>query len=241
MDLLYKERERFIKETKCGSNLSLKNKNDYYWGIEKAFDDAFNQYARRTKKKYATEKSDLMKPIIERLFDYFNSEQDTFNKCFDDCIEFSKKILQNESFGIAQKFVNMSFKYLYCYADANTTEFEHKFEECHMPLDKYSIKWIRTLNNKNVNQRLSAVNNAWSEIKDESLYKDIQELISTTLNNNYSYGIGYRKGEKAQTCILPANKLYAEFIIWHQEKINELHRIIERNEHDFDRLGIRWI
>ena len=48
--LLQKERDEFIKRMKSNNNLSLKIKNDYYFGMEKAFDDAFNQYARRNKK-----------------------------------------------------------------------------------------------------------------------------------------------------------------------------------------------
>ena len=49
--LLQKERDEFIKGMKSKGKLSLKNKNDYYFGMEKAFDDAFNQYARRNNKK----------------------------------------------------------------------------------------------------------------------------------------------------------------------------------------------
>lgn len=238
MQLLYDERNKFIKGMKLESNLSLKNKEDYYFGMEKAFDDAFNQYARREKKKYATEKHNLMKPIAERLFVYFNSDNDNFDVCFADCIEMSKKILNNNRYGVAQKFTNMSFKYLYCYADAY--DFEDKFQDCHMPLDKYTIKWIKSLKDEKINQRLGAISNAWANI-DETLYNDIQNLITNTLNSEFTYVISFNKQASETTCILPKNKLYAEFIIWHQEKIKELYSIIERAELDFDRLGIRWV
>lgn len=223
---------------KLKSDLSLKRKDDYCWGMEKAFDDAFNQYARREKKKYSIEKQVLMKPIVDRLFEYFNSVDDSFVGCFEECIDLSKKILNNNRYGVAQKFVNMSFKYLYCYADA--ADFENKFKDCHMPLDKYTIKWIKSLKNKNINQRLGLINNAWANI-DKFLYNDIQTLITDTLISNYTYTISFNKQAKETTCTLPENKLYAEFIIWHQEKINEIHNIIEQAESDFDRLGIRWL
>jgi len=238
LELLLQEKEGFIKRMKLKSNLSLKQIDDYYFGMEKAFDDAFNQYARREKKKYADDKQELMKPIVERIFTYFNSAEDIFDDCFAECIVLSKKILNNNRYGVAQKFTNMAFKYLFCYYDAN--EFEEKFQECHMPLDKYTIKWVKSLKDKKVNQRLGLISNAWANI-DETLYKDIQKLITNTLNKNCTYIISFNKYATETTCILPKNKLYAEFIIWHQEKINELYTMIERAEGDFNRLGIRWI
>ena len=47
--LLQNERDEFIKGMKLDNYLSLKNKDDYYFGMEKAFDDAFRDYARRNK------------------------------------------------------------------------------------------------------------------------------------------------------------------------------------------------
>ena len=131
----------------------------------------------------------------------------------------------------------MSFKYLYCYTDSN--EFTDKFDDCHMPLDKYTIKWVKSLKNKAINKRLDAVNNAWANIN-EALYCDIQSFISNKLNSNIEYTISYNKKQSETTCILPQNRLHAEFIIWHQEKVNELYSIIKRAEDDFERLGIEW-
>lgn len=237
LELLEQEKEEFIKEMKLKSDLSLKRKDDYYIGLEKAFDDAFNQYARREKKNYAAKKQDLIKPIVERLFNYLNSAEDNFGDCFTECINLSKQILDNNRYGIAQKFTNMSFKYLYCYS--NAVDFENKFQECHMPLDKYTIKWVKSLKDKNINQKLESINNAWANI-DVVLYNDIQNLITNTLNSNFNYTISFNKKSSETTCVLPKNKLYAEFIIWHQEKINELHNKLKKAESDFDRLGIRW-
>ena len=238
MELLQKEKEEFIMRMKLHCQLSLKQKDDYYLGMEKAFDDAFNQYARREKKKYATEKRNLMEPIVNKIFRYFNSDEDNFVPCFSECIDLSKHILNNNRYGIAQKFINMSFKYLYCYADAGN--FENKFQDCHMPLDKYTIKWVKSLKDKDINKKLGLIGNAWANI-DETLYNAIQKLITDTLNRNYTYTISYNKNVSESTCILPKNKLHAEFIIWHQEKVNELYNMIERAESEFERLGIRWI
>lgn len=238
LELLLKEREEFINGMKLQSQLFLKNMDDYYFGMEKAFDDAFNQYARREKKKYATDKRILMKPVVERLFSYFNNTDDEFDDCFNDCIELSKGILDNNRCGMAQKFTNMSFKYLYCYSDA--LDYEKKFADCHMPLDKYTINWIKSLKNREINKKLGAISSAWANI-DQDLYNDIQAFVTTTLNPEPDYTISFNKQATVTACKLPKNKLYAEFIIWHQEKINELYGILKKRKADFDRLGIKWI
>ena len=43
-------------------------------------------------------------------------------------------------YGHAQKVVNMAFKYLYCCEGADRS----RFEECHMPLDQYTLAWLFT-------------------------------------------------------------------------------------------------
>ena len=231
------ERELFIKEMKIPPDLSYKNKESYYYGIRKAFDDAFNQYARRTHQNYADKKEEFISPIIERICTYLNDANDSFDKCYNDCIERAKEILDNNQYGLAQKFINMSFKYMMCFNDSE--DIAEKFEDCYIPLDKYTIKWIRAQKNKEINKRLDTINNAWANI-DESLYKDIQEYVKKVLSNNPQYRISYSSNAgNAQYCFLISNRLKAEFIIWHQEKINEIHRILEKATGDFERLGIQ--
>ena len=242
--LAQKEKNEFVQGVKFkdGTSLlekSLEKEDDYYYGVEKAFDDAFNQYARRNGKKYAQSKQKLMEPIVKRLYKYFNAENDNFDVCFNDCIQLSKNILNNNLYGIAQKITNMSFKYLYCYQDMDA--FKDKFEKCHLPLDKYTINWIKSLQNNTVNNGLKKIKNAWANIE-QPLYNDIQKLVDDTLKTDtYTYRISFNETANEQTCVLPKNKLLAEFIIWHQEHLNELHLIIERHEKDFDRLGIQWL
>ncbi len=230
------ERKLFVEEMKLNKALSLRNENDYLVGLEKAFNDAFNQYARRNKIKYKNNISDLIKPVTKTLFSYFNSEETSFDNCFKEAITESMKIFDNDSYGIAQKFVNMSFKYLYCYEDAQAQKYEGKFKDCHMPLDKYTIRWVRSLKDTDINKKLSAINNAWTNI-DEDLYKKIQKLIGKKLESGYEYRISFAPNE--EKIKLPNNKLYAEFIIWHQEKLNEIHKTLEKVESDFYRLGIK--
>lgn len=237
LEFLNDVKDRFRKDMKLKMGLSLKNEDDYYVGMGKAFDDAFKDYARRNGIKYAMEKRNLLKPMVGQVFNYFKSDG-AFGDCFADCIEKSKEIFKNGSFGLAQKFINMSFKYLYCYDDAD--EYEDKFQNCHMPLDKYTVRWVRPLGDDSVNQRLGAINNAWTKI-DEELYSDIQTLIAKNLEDDYTYIISFNEHSSERTCVLPKNNLQAEFIIWYREKLNELRKMIERAEADFDKLGIKWI
>lgn len=237
MNLLDEERANFINGLKFDINkLSLFVKDDYYDGMRCAFRDAFSQYAHREGIKYADNVNELMKPVVDRLFRYFNDDNDSFSACFQECIGLTKNIFNNNRYGLAQKFINMSYKYLMCYGDSYKCE--QKFKDCHMPLDKYTILWIKKLD-KGINYRLNKIHNSWVNI-DENLYKDIQNMITSKLNSNYEYIITYNKQVSLNTCILPKNKLYAEFIIWHQEQINEIYKMIEKAEPDFDRLGIEW-
>ena len=110
------ERIFFIKEMKIPPDLSYKDKDSYSYGIRKAFDDAFNQYARRKHQNYADKKDEFISPIIERIFKYLNDANDSFDKCYNDCIKMAKEILDNNQYGLAQKFINMSFKYMICFS-----------------------------------------------------------------------------------------------------------------------------
>ena len=88
-------------------------------------------------------------------------------------------------YGKAQKIVNMTFKYLFCFDDA--CNYAGKFDECHMPIDSYILKWY---NDWHPNSKVTTV---WSEL-DDMEYHDIQINIKNTLG---SY-----------------NPFLAEFYIW---------------------------
>ncbi len=238
MEMFEKERQRFMEDMKIPEGLSYKSKDDYKI-ISKAFDDAFKQYARRNKQTYVNTKEKDIAPVIETLHSYFNSPNITFDKCYENCIKQAKQILGNNKYGIAQKFVNMSFKHLMCFS--NYEDMKEKFQACYLPLDKYTITWVRRFKNKKINTGLNAINNAWTNI-DEPLYKEIQEFVANQLKQEQglSYKVSYAPNAlDGGMCELPRIRLCAEFIIWHQEKINETHKILERNKKDFERLGIR--
>ena len=175
MDFLSNEIAVFKTDMRFPDTLSYKRSEDYYYGMRKAFDDAFNQYARRTKLSYASNKDELIKPILECIFNYLYSNDKCFNECFSDCIQKSMQIMNNQRFELAQKFVNMSLKYMMCFSDSK--EISNKFKDCHLPLDKYTIKWVRSFRNKEINKKLDTIKNAWANI-DEDLYNTIQNFAT---------------------------------------------------------------
>ena len=236
------ERSIFIKEMRIPSDLSYRKETDYYYGVRKAFDDAFNQYARRTKKTYSDGKEIIIKLFVKRFFDFLNDDNDnndSFENCYEECVEKAQEILNNNKYGIAQKFINMSFKYMMCFSDVD--EIIEKFDDCYLPLDQYTLIWIRAQKNKEINDYLNTINNAWSRI-DVKHYKTIEEYVKRVLSNEVQYRISYSSnaGDYGY-CILPSNRLCAEFIIWHQEKINIIHKMLEKTKSDFERLGIQMV
>ena len=84
--------------------------------------------------------------IHELLSSYFENEapsdEDTFDNTHqtlcENVIKHFKKINYDIEYGKAQKIVNMSFKYLYCFDDAP----EEYFKYCHLPLDSFTLEWI---------------------------------------------------------------------------------------------------
>lgn len=109
---------------------------------------------------------------------------------------------KNYKYGQAQKLVNMSFKYFYCFEDA--TKKEKYFRFCHMPIDSYILEWCKRQKIKIEINGKKYLPEKWSKMsKDEyiALENAIKERISQC--NEYS-GL---------------TLLEAEFYIWPEEKI----------------------
>ena len=81
--------------------------------------------------------------ISERIReDFFRSDCD-FNKLHEDiCKEFLNTVKDKNgkkyTYGIAQKVINLTFKYIYCHDDAEI--YEKQFSKCHMALDSFILK-----------------------------------------------------------------------------------------------------
>lgn len=95
--------------------------------------------------------------IAYRIQYYFHNEKKETQKQYDDfqsslCEQFLddyneilSTIKTSIVYGHAQKLINMTFKYLYCFSDASN--YEAKFQHCHMPIDSLILKAAKDFDN----------------------------------------------------------------------------------------------
>lgn len=221
----------FTKQDKVNTSIAL----------SKALTDALSQGARRLKTDYKSIKDNLLEAFIPYYLDFSFKEKnieksafnDEFNKLISQFIDIMKKSKKKEfaTFGFAQKFVSMSFKYMYCFDDSKRGNF--KF--CKLPLDKYTISWYRQNGDKELIKQFKEKKFAWSEIP-KFLYNEIQDDIDSILCTKCKYQI--KCSDKTAVIVLPENKIEVEFIVWSQEKLNEVYREIIKYKDYWGRLGI---
>lgn len=153
---------------------------------------------RTKEKEYAWQKDKkaVFHWLAHKFWDYFQNGCNNFdvwhNKlCEAFMVEFGSILNKHgynggESlkYGKAQKIINMTFKYLFCFNDAQ--EFADKFKPCHMPIDSYIINWYNDYNDEKCNT-------TWSNLS-KTEYKKLQTNIKNLLGEH--------------------NPFLAEFYIW---------------------------
>lgn len=191
--------------------LSVTNKNHIKIAIERAYADMANSGALRSKKIQHLKPNLLNNGAFDRWTDIFYNYMTNVlsNQTFDAWHDYTcEKIILDDlnnasnkkaTYGMAQKIVNMAFKYLYCFDDANI--YYNKFADCHMPLDSFTLKWFYS----KVVQKSGNKTTTWSNLKDFE-YKNIINLIR-----------GYFANKKPNP---PVTILEAEFVIWPEAKDN---------------------
>ena len=210
--------------------ISIIDKDDVVLAVKKAYLD---MSPRTLKNKGNTKidldflgKLDIFEKLSKMFVDYFIKEQITTQESFDAwhhnmCLFFKErynKLLEKANkkpilYGKAQKIVNMTFKYLYCYDDAK--KYSNKFNFCHMALDSYILDWVYEIFSKGCEQGSKITKYGknslpyWSNLEYEKTgnipqYKEIQVLIRNKIKNDAEY--------KDLTPFL------AEFKIWHKQK-----------------------
>ena len=195
--------------------------------INKAYEDATNQGAFNAliakndieSKELVSQakekaKGEILRPLIQKILTNSLLEEGWHKKaCTDICEVFNKekKIRcknRDSAFtiGNAQKWVNMTFKYLYLIAVAfqeleetrnkgwvkNVVEKSEKF---HVPVDSYILQKLKKAGEKNVKGRgeeyyyVDAADNdkkTWSSIDRYDLYEEIQRKIADSVPKEYS-------------------------------------------------------
>ena len=159
---------------------------------------AYND-AKRTMRGIAAfqkQKEDALADIEHLLVSYFSNPAPCCNSDFDQlhdelcsiwCNAFSQNSLA--TYGKAQKIINMAFKYLRCRKDAECSK-KH-FQFCHMPLDSYTLEWMR----RNIPECPPKL--VWSNLNGNT-YNTCVRLIHNYIQSNH----------------LHCSAMELEFIVW---------------------------
>lgn len=163
--------------------------NDVYLACEEAyFLGAVFRRAKGGRGKYENTPGvdKVLKKLADKLYDFFNGcgPFDFYGLCDD-----FKSDLNAErasvgytpiSFGQAQKMINITVKYLYCYDDSN--KFRSRFALCHAPLD--AIMKNKVYNELNVFgypdikvYRKKVKPCAWTSLEDVDVYEEYRKAI----------------------------------------------------------------
>lgn len=211
--------------------MSVKNQDDILCAIKKAYLDMSprtlqnNDSLSQNHEINKNGKEELFKSLAERFSVYMEKGADDFDEWHYKTCEFFREEFKNllkkankdpsgSTYGKAQKIVNMTFKYMYCFDDAYTDENIIKFEPCHMALDSNILFWFfcwykQIWDDENANRKLTLYGKyqlpPWSELKYEKeendifpQYKEIQSKIINRLGTT--------------------PRIEAEFVIWYESK-----------------------
>lgn len=161
--------------------------------IKYAFDSAYGD-AKRTLtgiRDFQKEKETAKGRIVEKMLDYFNgpapSGQEAFDVLHEEmcmlwCTQFTESRKDLGTYGKAQKIINMSFKYLFCCEDAK--EHYAHFQYCHMPLDSFTLEWIkRFVKDEKKNALRVGKIDSWSKMQNA----DTEYYIDTNDKEFYPY------------------------------------------------------
>ena len=220
----------YCKDIKCSDN-SKKLMED---SINLAYRDV--QRTLKNISDYDNEKSNVLGDITESFESFFKQEPRKEASEFglwhkEICEKWTQGFDDNQigTFGKAQKLVNMTFKYLYCfYGDS----YNNHFKYCHMPLDSYTLEWFKRYVGIRTNKDEKLVKGkvcAWSNLQYEKDDNDYYTYIF--YKENIDEYIRDKKLNLSPRQLL--SPLQLEFIIWPEiqlELATENYIIIQDSE-----------
>ncbi|MEE0707043.1 MAG: hypothetical protein UCH28_11770 [Adlercreutzia sp.] len=151
MTQLEEEKRAFAQRYHC-VGLAITNRSDIAVAARRAYQDTMPRTIASHGVIAAAEIDKLCSDLAEKISVYFEDDAPVssgqFDKrhkalCRDFLNDYNKLLadhkLPEQAYGKAQKIVNMTFKYLYCFDDA--CEHDAWFEYCHMPIDSTVAAW----------------------------------------------------------------------------------------------------
>ena len=179
--------------------------------LSKAWPDAII-YVR--KKKSASDATILANAdnIKQRLFDGITALNLTDDFDFDVWHdEMCSNTDYGMKYGVWQKFINMSFKYIYCINDKLDNPIALDFKKCHVPLDDNTLLWCK-------NKGITDIT-AWNNLNKDQ-YILIRDGVRDKIENNS----------------IIDNALQLEFLVWRIKKICDVLQNIKNLKDNLDGL-----
>lgn len=167
--------------------------------------------------------------LCEYIIDWFEQKYSDYNdyntwhkKACAKALPVINKYYKNKDgsdvcYGKAQKVVNMTMKSIYCLVcndDTAFNEYGHLFDECHIPLDSYTMKW---------HHKYYKTDTKWSNL-DETEYYEISANIARIFADGTVTEF-YKK----------YTPLQAEFFIWEEEQMRALVGELEKGLARFEK------
>ena len=115
-------------------------------------------------------------------------------------------------YGVWQKFINMSFKYIYCINDKLTNPITLDFKNCHIPLDDNTLLWCNS-------KGITGIT-AWNSVT-QNEYIRIRDGVHNQIANNSNVD----------------NALQLEFLVWRIKKICDVLKNIKNLKDNLEGLG----
>lgn len=193
-----KKKDIFLAVKKAYTDMSPRTfaKDHDWWECTDNVKADKKERKKEIEKAWKEEKSGIFEWLADEFYTYFQNDYTDFNNWHKTvCSNFLNKFKpilseygydaeKSLKYGKAQKIVNMTFKYLLCFDDANN--YSSKFNECHMPIDSYILKWYNDIGD-------NKCTTVWSDLEEKEYY-ELQENIKSILDKK--------------------NPFLAEFYIW---------------------------
>lgn len=146
--------------------------------VHKAYIDAIS-YERHIPQSLIIQHKDKVKKLVAD--ELANNSQEIVNDFEKWHEKFCKNADYGNKYGVWQKLINMSFKYMYCFKDI-FSEYKSVWTKCHCPIDQnvinvvYCILKAERLNGGDGSNEIKKIDFNWNSISDEQ-YKDLQNKI----------------------------------------------------------------
>lgn len=203
----------------------------YDLAVRFAYNDAKRALKGITKtSKRQEEKDNALMALKNKIKGYFESQEASFNHK-DYCLAFINEFHDYKmTFGAAQKIVNLTFKYLYCFTQFKNQYYD-KFSPCQMVLDSFILSWFK----RNVDKKKIVGikhDETWSGLNDYSRYSNIQLLIERYVHGK-DLGLSVLEYE---FILWPNTLLYESAISW-LSTISEINKSDAYNQFPISRLN----